>query len=86
MLNKEIRTKQVEVTASVTCNICAQVVVNRGCGAEYATLTASWGYDSKKDLQYHEAHICEPCYDIHITPLMKIPTFTNNMTAWGEKL
>lgn len=30
---------------------------------EFATLTACWGYASKKDLYQDEAQICEPCYD-----------------------
>lgn len=30
---------------------------------EYASVKATWGYCSKKDLTEHEAQICEPCYD-----------------------
>lgn len=30
---------------------------------EYAAISVCWGYASKKDLERHEAQICEPCYD-----------------------
>jgi hypothetical protein len=67
--------KRVEVVASVVCNVCSQVIIEEGRSGSYAILKASWGYYSKKDLEYHEAHICEPCYDNHITPLFEIPAY-----------
>jgi hypothetical protein len=33
-----------------------------GCH-EWATLSATWGYFSKKDTQCSECHMCESCFD-----------------------
>ena len=30
---------------------------------EFMKLSAGWGYDSKKDMEHWEAHICEKCVD-----------------------
>jgi|SRR5262252_2397990 len=30
---------------------------------EWALLNARWGYHSRKDMQTHECHMCEGCYD-----------------------
>jgi len=49
------------------CDICGQ-----SCNAsqdgryeahEFALLYARWGYHSRKDMQSHECHMCENCYD-----------------------
>lgn len=31
---------------------------------EFFLLAKSWGYDSKKDGDKHQAVVCEPCYDL----------------------
>jgi hypothetical protein len=31
---------------------------------DYFLLQHSWGYSSRKDLETHEAVICEDCYDV----------------------
>lgn len=49
----------------VFCDHCKKST--RDCGKqnlEYAELKAHWGYYSSKDMQKHELHLCEPCYDI----------------------
>jgi hypothetical protein len=59
-----------EVLLDISCDICGkscQRLLQYGsppiCDYEYATLSATWGYDSKKDQEEHEFHICEDCYD-----------------------
>ncbi len=38
---------------------------------EYMKLSASWGYNSKKDWEYWEAQVCEKCVDEHLSKLVK---------------
>lgn len=55
-----------EVTGYI-CDIC-----NKSCNEsgydfeshEWAELKATWGYFSNKDLQIHQCHMCEQCYDL----------------------
>ena len=46
---------------------------------EYMQMEGLWGYGSiDKDGQYHEAQVCEPCYDgLGIKPLIKELLFTH---------
>lgn len=64
----EIRKKieQLKVTGYI-CDVCGN-----SCNAskdkryeshEYATLFGHWGYDSKRDGDVFECHLCEECYD-----------------------
>lgn len=51
--------KTVSTVKDVLCNKCG-----KSCeGFEYVELSTSWGYFSNKDLEHHESHICEKCYD-----------------------
>lgn len=62
-VRKEVTTKKV---VDYTCDICGKsctLVMEHPCGPEFATLKAHWGYDSNKDTQEHECHMCEGCYD-----------------------
>lgn len=46
----------------VFCDICGE-----SCSKEYnnecASLSATWGYESKKDLVRHNIDLCEDCFD-----------------------
>ena len=44
---------------SIVCNKCGKTCKN----FESVELSISWGYFSDKDLEHHESHICEKCYD-----------------------
>lgn len=75
MIKKEIRNEPREVITDVICDICGGTC-SRGemvdvVGHEYMTLHANWGYFSDKDLEDWKAHICEPCVDKHLVPLVK---------------
>jgi hypothetical protein len=74
MKKKEAKTVTAEVVTAIVCNLCGQELVEDGEGGpvEYATIGASWGYNSTKDGQVDEAHACEPCYDTRIAPLFMI--------------
>lgn len=64
----EIKEKQeVEKVVGYRCDICGHECPH----GEHATLHAQWGYDSHKDGEIHECHICEKCYDAHIVTLIK---------------
>ena len=54
----------VENWEDILCDKCGKTCRDaQGMNFEYATVTAHWGYASKKDLEQHEAHVCEACYD-----------------------
>jgi len=66
----EIRTlQQTEVVTGYVCDVCGQDCAKesgegREHTAEYATLSAEWGYWSTgKDLTWHECHLCESCFE-----------------------
>lgn len=87
MIKKEIINQPQEVITDIICDIC-RGTCSRGemvdvVGMEYMTLQANWGYFSNKDLQNWEAHICEPCVDKHLTPLIK---FYKTSSIGGREL
>ncbi len=48
---------------------------------EFATITAFWGFASKKDLEHHESHVCESCYDgLGVKPKVEIHWFDGSIT------
>lgn len=75
MITMKQEMREVEVIDKVHCNYCAQEIINNGCGYEYATLLAHWGYTSKHDMEKYELHICETCVYTHIMPSIKIQPF-----------
>ncbi len=74
MLKTKIEKRQVEVIKDILCNACKKsCTATSGFGFSYATLSAKWGYSSKKDMENHLSHICEDCYD-KIVKNFKIPS------------
>lgn len=71
---KRVETIQVERerVVEVTCNRCGRV-----CTREHVNLKHSWGYDSRKDLEAHESHLCEDCYD-WLVAQFRIPVKISN--------
>jgi hypothetical protein len=60
--------RQVEEVTGYICDVCgnscSKVADDPVESAEYALLSAEWGYWSDgKDLTRHECHLCELCYD-----------------------
>ena len=57
--------KTVTVVDDVTCDSCSKSCKVGGPNGdfEYMTISANWGFYSKKDLQKWTAHLCEECVD-----------------------
>jgi hypothetical protein len=57
--------REVQEVDDIVCNRCGKTTSTAAGygGFEAATLSARWGYGSRKDTQVHEAHLCETCYD-----------------------
>lgn len=78
MEHKKRETKEVEVVSDITCDCCGHScskpygqVATLDDNFEYMKLEARWGYDSKKDMESWDAHICETCVDNYLVPLIK---------------
>ena len=55
----------------IVCDVCNKDCFG-GCDNEFATVKATWGYDSNKDLTCHSLHLCEDCFDKAIVFLKTI--------------
>lgn len=74
---KKYKTRQAKVLVDVCCDICGNsckhkhiipddecspgIVQDQDC--EYATLSATWGYFSRKDGESYHLDLCEDCFD-----------------------
>ena len=73
MYKTETRTIEEEYVKDVICNMCGESCRDRmDMNFECATLSASWGYCSRKDTERHHSHLCEDCYD-KLVEQFKIP-------------
>ena len=61
MLKKEERFVKSQVVSEVLCNICGKKINPEA--EDFIHIEIGWGYFSKKDGDYHEADICESCWD-----------------------
>ncbi len=52
-----------EDVVDIICDICGKSTKTELDDYEYAELSATWGYSSSKDEEYHEVCLCEKCYD-----------------------
>lgn len=65
----------------VHCDVCGKNCQEPGyVDIEYAEITATWGYDSAKDLTYHEIQICEGCFDHMLQFLKERATFYGKLS------
>jgi ribosomal-protein-alanine N-acetyltransferase len=62
MIINETKIETVEKLKDIRCNKCGQSCKQEH-NFEYATLDARWGYDTKRDNEFHEAHLCESCWE-----------------------
>jgi hypothetical protein len=78
------KTKKVECQKldEVVCDICGQSC-KKTHNNEFASLSATWGYDSKKDLTRHDIDLCEGCFDKTIEFLQQIRT-ANKILILGK--
>lgn len=47
---------------SILCAVCGTHTRVAGCGQQYGTLQARWGYGSKHDGERYRVHLCESCF------------------------
>lgn len=58
---KEVVGKKLD---QIFCDICGQNCMKENAvDNEHALLSATWGYDSRKDLISHDVDLCEDCFD-----------------------
>lgn len=69
---KKIGERTIEVVDDVFCDICGSSCKDHMDNMENATLSAYWGYSSKKDGDVYEIDICESCFDKTIEFLSKL--------------
>ena len=81
---KVMQRLEIDYPSKLTCNKCSSVIWdaetaerdNHGLpvawGVSYFEASHSWGYGSPKDMENHEFHLCEPCYDEFVSSF-KIP-------------
>jgi len=61
---KETTVKKI---SEIYCDICGECCTEEGYGTESATLSAQWGYSSKKDGESYNVDLCESCFDATIS-------------------
>jgi hypothetical protein len=69
---KKIAQKTIEVIDDIECDICGKTCKDHLDNIESASLSAYWGYYSKKDGQNYEIDICEKCFDKTLEFLAKL--------------
>lgn len=58
---KEQMCKKLDI---IYCDVCSASCMKEGAhDNEHASLSATWGYDSRKDLIHHNIDLCEDCFD-----------------------
>ena len=64
MLIKEVKKVEQAVVTQVKCDMCDSSVESATENAipEFGTLSANWGYGSKRDGECVEYHLCESCF------------------------
>lgn len=67
---KEVVGKKLD---EIFCDVCGQNCM-KSHDNEYASIRATWGYDSNKDLICHDVDLCEDCFDKTIKFLKEIRT------------
>lgn len=65
----------------IMCDVCGGSCKTKLDDFEYATLSATWGYCSRKDGESYSAFLCEDCFDnvaTHIESLKQTRKETEN--------
>lgn len=79
----ETELKAQEVLKDVVCDHCGKSCTDHpDFGPEFMLLKSSWGYNSRKDLETWEAHLCEECVDNYLSFI----EFNKTSSISGKKL
>ncbi len=65
MKKHERELKEQDVLKDVVCDSCGKSC-DTEYGFEFMQMSATWGFDSKKDMQKWDAQLCEECVDKHM--------------------
>ena len=73
---KKYKTRQTRTLVDICCDVCGKSCKNEHArdydddqelhedgDFEYGTVSATWGYFSRKDGESHSAILCETCFD-----------------------
>ena len=73
---RKYKTRQTKVLVDICCDVCGKSCKNEHArdydddhelhedgDFEYATISATWGYFSRKDGESYSAVLCEDCFD-----------------------
>lgn len=60
---KKYETLPRQTLVDILCDVCGASCKTQINDFEYATLSASWGYCSRKDGESYSATLCENCFD-----------------------
>ena len=59
---KIFQDKLTAVITDVICDVCSSSTTHPSGSANFAVLSAHWGYGSSHDGQRYEIHLCENCF------------------------
>ena len=74
---KKYKTRQAKVLVDICCDVCGNScknelgtardhigdMCNQAADFEFATISANWGYCSRKDGESYHLDLCENCFD-----------------------
>lgn len=60
---KKYQIQKTPVLADVLCDVCGNSCKTPQDDYEVATLSAQWGYHSRKDGESYHRDLCETCFD-----------------------
>lgn len=55
-------TSPIQTFHDIHCEVCGESTRVPGCGQQYGTLEAHWGYGSNHDGDYYRVRLCERCF------------------------
>lgn len=73
-LKRVERTTVEYTTEDVVCNFCGKSCRDKfSMNFEHVECMAHWGFGSKRDTVSTLFHVCEPCFETRLLPMMVLP-------------
>jgi hypothetical protein len=69
---KKYKTRQAKALVDICCDVCDKSCKTPLDDYEVATLSAQWGYHSRKDGESYHVDLCEDCFDEVVTYVNKM--------------